>query len=53
LLPHIEHTVNVGALSFIFAAFLDAALDFEVLYLGVAIFLPLRELDDLLTLLEQ
>jgi hypothetical protein len=36
-LPHVWHVARFGAWSFMFAAFLDAALDFDVLYLGVAI----------------
>lgn len=36
--PHFVHFVRVGASSLIFESFLDAAVDFDVLYLGVAIF---------------
>ena len=40
--PHFVHFVSVGASSLMFVAFLEAAVDLDVLYLGVAIYIPLN-----------
>jgi len=39
MLPQVPHLVSVGAANFMFDALRLAALDLEVLYLGVAILL--------------
>jgi hypothetical protein len=38
MFPHVPHTESVGVASRMFAAFLEAALAFDVLYFGTAIY---------------